>query len=142
MDFFVIVDGKQHPIFNICPLLCLCMRMCNLLSAPLLLPRFFLYLSLPPPTSTGTSLVAQTVKRLSTMQETRVCSLDGEDPLEKEMATHSSTFAWKIPWTEELGNSTLGESSREAQSGRRLLGTNGLSLWLWCCLPQPGALGP
>ena len=39
-------------------------------------------------------------------------------------------------------DSTLGESSREAQSGRRLLGTNGGSLWLWCCLPQPGALGP
>ena len=36
----------------------------------------------------------------------------------------------------------LGESSREAQSGRRFLGTNGGSLWLWCCLPQPGALGP
>ena len=39
-------------------------------------------------------------------------------------------------------DSTLGESSREAQSGRRLLGTNGASLWLWCCLAQPGALGP
>ena len=36
----------------------------------------------------------------------------------------------------------MGESSREAQSGRRLLGTNGGSLWLWCCLAQPGALGP
>ena len=47
------------------------------------------------------SLVAQTVKRLSTMQETRVQSLGQEDPLEKEMATHSSTIAWKIPWTEE-----------------------------------------
>ena len=39
-------------------------------------------------------------------------------------------------------DSTLGESSREAPSGRRLLGKNGGSLWLWCCLPQPGALGP
>ena len=39
-------------------------------------------------------------------------------------------------------DSTLGESSREAQSGRHLLGTNGGSLWLWCCLAQPGALGP
>ena len=39
-------------------------------------------------------------------------------------------------------DSTLGESSREAQSGRRLLGTNGVSLWLWCCLSKPGALGP
>ena len=50
-----------------------------------------------------TSLVAQMVKRLPTMQETWVRSLDWEDPLEKEMATHSSTLAWKIPWTEECG---------------------------------------
>ena len=48
-----------------------------------------------------TSLVAQTVKHLLTMQETQVQSLGWEDPLEKEMATHSSTLAWKIPWTEE-----------------------------------------
>ena len=45
--------------------------------------------------------MAQTVKRLSAMQETRVRSLGWEDPLEKEMATHSSTLAWKIPWAEE-----------------------------------------
>ena len=50
-----------------------------------------------------TSLVAQMVKRLSTMQETRVWSLGREDPLEKEMAIHSSIIAWKIPWTEEPG---------------------------------------
>ena len=48
-----------------------------------------------------TSLVAQTIKHLSTMWEIRVRSLGREDPLEKEMATHSSTLAWKIPWTEE-----------------------------------------
>ena len=48
-----------------------------------------------------TPLVAQTVKRLSTMRETWVRSLGREDPLEKEMAIHSSTIAWKIPWTEE-----------------------------------------
>ena len=47
------------------------------------------------------SLVAQTVKRLPAMQETRVLFLGQEDPLEKEMAIHSSTLAWKIPWTEE-----------------------------------------
>ena len=47
--------------------------------------------------------MAQTVKCLSTMQETRVQSLVWEDPLEKEMAIHSSTVAWKIPWTEEPG---------------------------------------
>ena len=50
-----------------------------------------------------TSLVAQTVKRLPTMRETQVQSLGREDPLEKEMAPHSSTLAWKIPWTEERG---------------------------------------
>ena len=43
------------------------------------------------------------VKRLPTMRETRVRSLGQEDPLEKEMAIHSSTIAWKIPWTEEPG---------------------------------------
>ena len=44
------------------------------------------------------SLVAQKIKRLPAMQETWVQSLGQEDPLEKEMATHSSTLAWKIPW--------------------------------------------
>ena len=44
-----------------------------------------------------TSLVAQTVKHLPTMRETQVRSLGQEDPLEKEIATHSSTLAWKIP---------------------------------------------
>ena len=48
-----------------------------------------------------TSLVAQMVKRLPTVQETWVQSLDQEDLLEKGMATHSSTLAWRIPWTEE-----------------------------------------
>ena len=48
-------------------------------------------------------LVAQIVKRLSTMRETRVRSLGGEDLLEKETATHSSILAWKILWTEESG---------------------------------------
>ena len=49
------------------------------------------------------SLVAQMVEHLPTMQETRVRSLGGEDPLEKEMATHFSILAWRIPWTEEPG---------------------------------------
>ena len=49
------------------------------------------------------SLVAQRVKRLPAMQETWVRPLGQEDPLEKEMATHSSTLAWKIPWTEKPG---------------------------------------
>ena len=46
--------------------------------------------------------MAQTVKHLPMMWEIRVRSLGQEDPLEKEMATHSSILAWKIPWTEEL----------------------------------------
>ena len=49
------------------------------------------------------SLVAQMVKCLPIMLETQVRSLGREDPLEKEMATHASTLAWKIPWTEEPG---------------------------------------
>ena len=49
----------------------------------------------------GVSLVAQMVKNLPAMQETWVRSLGQEDPLEKEMATHSSILVWKIPWTEE-----------------------------------------
>ena len=51
------------------------------------------------------SLVAQTVKNLLAMWETRVLSLGQEDPLEEGMATHSSILAWRIPWTEEPGGS-------------------------------------
>ena len=51
----------------------------------------------------GFSLIAQSVKDLPAMQGTRVQSLGWEDPLEKEMARHSSILAWEIPWTEEPG---------------------------------------
>ena len=51
----------------------------------------------------GISLVAQMVKNPPVMQDTWVQSLGQEDPLEKEMTTHSSILAWKIPWTEEPG---------------------------------------
>ena len=51
----------------------------------------------------GTSLVAQTIKRLSAMQESQVQSLGWADPLEKEMAAHSRILVWEIPWTEEPG---------------------------------------
>ena len=47
--------------------------------------------------------MSQMVKHLPAMRKTQVRSLGREDPLEKEMATHSSTLAWKIPWTEECG---------------------------------------
>ena len=63
------------------------------------------------------SLVAQRVKCLPIMQETRVRSLGREDPLEKEMATHSSVLAWKIPWTEDPGGATV-------QLGHRRVGYN------------------
>ena len=49
----------------------------------------------------GASLVAQRLKHLPAMRETWVQSLGREDPLEKEMETHSSTLAWRIPWTKE-----------------------------------------
>ena len=53
------------------------------------------------------SLVAQAVKCLPAMWETQVQPLDGEDPLEKGMATHCSIPAWRIPWTEEPGGLTV-----------------------------------
>ena len=56
--------------------------------------------------------MGQTVKCLSIMWETRVLSLGWEDPLEKEMAIHSSTLAWKIPWTEEPGRLQSTRSQR------------------------------
>ena len=51
--------------------------------------------------------MAQTVKNLPAMQETHIQSLDGEDPLEKGLATHSSILAWRIPWTKEPGGLQL-----------------------------------
>ena len=61
------------------------------------------------------SLVAQMVKRLPTMWETRVRSLAWEDPLEKEMTTHSSTLVWKIPWLKESGSRQSMGSQRVEQ---------------------------
>ena len=55
--------------------------------------------------------MAQTVKSLLAVQETRVRSLGWEDPMEKEMATHSSILAWKIPWMEEFGRLFLGRKA-------------------------------
>ena len=72
--------------------------------------------------------MAQTVKCLPTMHETRVQSLGQEDSLEKEMATHSSTLAWKIPWMEDpgrlpkiaIGYMTV-EGNKVGQKGERLI---------------------
>ena len=58
--------------------------------------------------------MAQTVKNLPAVQETWVPSVDWEDPLEKEMATHSSILAWRIPWTEEPGGLQSTGSQRVA----------------------------
>ena len=68
--------------------------------SPAILKRFFFFLIY---TLGLTSLMAQTIKCLPTVRETRVWSLGREDPLEKALATHCSTLAWKIPWTEEPG---------------------------------------
>jgi len=67
------------------------------------IPKYLLYIFRHSYVEFIASLVAQMVKRMAAMQETWVRSLGWEDPLEKEMATHSSTLAWKIPWTEEPG---------------------------------------
>ena len=76
------------------------------------------------------------VKCLSTMRETRIQSLGWEDPLEKEMAIHSSTIARKIPWTEEPGRlQSMGSQSRTRLSNFTLRGLshiyspNGLNVW-------------
>ena len=75
----------------------------------------------------GVFLVAQKVKNLSAMQETWVQSLGREDPLEKEMATHSSILAWKIPWTEEPGRLQSTWGCKELERTERL--TLSLSQW-------------
>ena len=68
--------------------------------------------------------MAQSVKSLPAMRETQVQSLGWEDPLEKEMATHFSILAWRIPWTEEpVGYSPVQFSSFQSLSHVRLLAT-------------------
>ena len=76
--------------------------------------------SVVPFSKPGSSLVAQTVKRLPTMQETWVQSLGREDLLEKEVAIHSSFLAWKIPWTEEPGLGYSPWGRKESDTTERL----------------------
>ena len=88
-----------------------------------------------------TSLVAQMVKHLSTMWETRVQSLSWEDPLEKEMPIHSRTIAWKIPWTEDpgrlqsMGLPRVGHSfdhrGLECKSGKSRDTWSNRQIWYW-----------
>ena len=93
--------------------------------------------------SFSNSLVTQTVKPLPAMRETRVRSLGWEDPLEKEMATHPSTLAWKIPWTEEPGRlQSVGSQSRTRLSNftftfQWIFRADFLYGWLvWSCSPR------
>ena len=79
--------------------------------------------------------MAQTVKRLSTMWETWVQALGREDPLEKEMATHSSTIAWKIPRTEEPGGLQPMGSHRVGSTERLHFPVDGSHLFS-CRLPK------
>ena len=67
----------------------------------------------------GASLVVQRLKRLPAIWETWVRSLGQEDPLEKELATHSSILAWRIPWMEELGG-LQSMSRKESDTTERL----------------------
>ena len=70
------------------------------------------------------SLAAQRIKHLPTMQETQVRSLGWEDPLEKEMATNSSNLAWEIPWTEEPGGPQfMGQLKSQTQLSQLILFT-------------------
>ena len=105
--------------------------------------------------------MAQTVKRLPAMQETQVQSLGQEDPLEKEMAIHSSTLAWRIPWTEEPGGLTVHgvaksrirlsdshsiqpleiadtTSLRVYFKFHRQLSSSEEIIWAWLPFPEPG----
>ena len=77
-------------------------------------------------THPGDSRVAQTVKNLSAMQETWVWFLEWEDPWEKEMATHFSILAWKIPWTEEPG--------RLQSIGSQRVGHNWVTMGVCVCV--------
>ena len=86
------------------------------------------------------SLVAQTVKCLPTLQETQVWSLGQEDPLEKAMATHSSTLAWKIPWKIPVGYSPWG--CKESDTTTLLHFTSLPLVALLCLSPLPCAPSP
>ena len=80
-----------------------------------------------------TFLVAQRLKHLPGMRETQVWSLGQEDPLEKEMATHSSTLTWRIPWKEEPGGL---QSKRSQRVGHDWATSLSLSLFTYFQLHQ------
>ena len=86
------------------------------------------------------SLVAQTVKRLPAVQETWVQSLGWENPLEKEMATHSSTLAWKIPRTEEPGRLQSMGSQRVGHNWATSVSVSSVLAWRIPGTGEPGGL--
>ena len=99
----IIGGHKMYILFNNTVYMFLSPEVCLDIKCSYRVSPFHLLAKINFPLFQPTSLVAQMVKHLSTMQETQVRSLGWEDPLEKEMAIHSSTIAWKIPWTEEPG---------------------------------------
>ena len=101
---------------------------CNSFCLALSLDLYFVKCSL---CSGWISLVAQTVKRLSAKQETRVRSLGWEDLLEKEMAAHSSILAWKIPWTAEPGRLPFMELQRVGHDWATSLSLSFMQWALW-----------
>ena len=78
--------------------------------------------------------MAQTVKRPPAVRETQVQSLGWEDPLEKEMATHSSNLAWKIPWTEEPGGLQSMGSQRVGHTERLHVRSAQILIWNTPCV--------
>ena len=79
----------------------------------------------------GASPVTQVVKNLTSMWETWVWSLGWEDPLEKEMATHSIILAWRIPWTEEPGGLQAPWGCKESDTAERLHMHNSIFMSFW-----------
>ena len=75
--------------------------------------------------------MGQTVKSVSAMQETQVQSLGWEDPLEKEIATHSSILAWKIPWTEWVADHSSWDC-KESDMTVWVTQYNNMTGWLFC----------
>ena len=70
--------------------------------------------------------MAKTVKNLPAVRETQVHSLGREDPLEKEMATHSSILAWRIPWTEEPGGLVHGVAKSRSRACTHMYTSHGI----------------
>ena len=96
----------------------------NARRVPWLLPSMFLAPCQNSQSMNWVSLVAQMVKNLPAMQETRIQSLGQEDALEKGMATHSTVLAWRIPWTQEPGGlQSMGSQRIRHNCSSVMLGT-------------------